>query len=51
MTKHASVHYLFAAIQNVRNNLSDTPAMFVMKNTAFKTLNVLQCTQDLKLMC
>ena len=49
MTKHASVHYFFAAIQNVRNNLSDTPAMFVMIDTAFKSLNVLQRTQDLKL--
>ena len=30
MSKHASVHYLFAAVQNVRNNLSDTPATLVM---------------------
>ena len=51
MTKHASVHYFFAAIQNVRNNFSDTAVMFIMKDTVFKSLNVLQRTQDLDLMC
>ena len=41
MTKHASVHYLFAAVQNIRNNLSDTPIMLVMIDTMFKSINVL----------
>ena len=49
MTKHASVHYLFAAVQNVRNNLSDTPMMFVMLDTTFKSMNVLQCARSIKL--
>ena len=51
MTKHPSVHYLFTAIQNVRNNLSDTPVMLVMIDTMFKLMNVLQHTRNLKLMC
>ena len=38
MTNCASVHYLFAAVQNVRNNLSDTPTMLVMIDTTFKSM-------------
>ena len=49
MTKHASVHYLFAAVQSVRNNLSDTSMMLVMIDTMFKSMNVLRHTQGLKL--
>ena len=41
MIKQASVHYLFATVQNVRNYLSDTLAMFVMIHTMFKLMNVL----------
>ena len=54
MKKHASVHYLFAAVQNVRNNLSDSPAaMLIMIDTMVKSVNVLQlqCAQGLKLTC
>ena len=40
-TKHASVHYLFAAVLNIRSNLSDTPAMLVTIDTMFKSMNVL----------
>ena len=49
MTKHASVHYLFAAVQNLRNNLSDTSTMLVMIDTTFKSMNVLRRTRGLKL--
>ena len=44
MIKHASVHYLFAAVQSVRNNLSDILEMLVMIDAMFKLVNVLQCT-------
>ena len=46
----ASVHYLFAAVQNVRNNLSDTPAMLVMIDTTFTSVNVLQHTRGLDML-
>ena len=39
--KHASVYYLFAAVQNIRNNLSDTLVMLVTIDTTFKSMNVL----------
>ena len=50
MTKRASVHYLIAAVRNIRNNLSDTPTMLVMIDTTFKSMHtrsqvdVLICT-------
>ena len=51
ITKHASLHYLFAAVQNVRNNFSDTqcPMMLVMMDMTFKSMIVLQRTHGLKL--
>ena len=39
--KHASVHYLFAAVQNVRCNLSDT---LVTIDTMFRSINMLHWT-------
>ena len=51
MTKDASVHHLFADVQDVRNNLSDTPTMLVMIDTTAKPVNVLRCSQGLKLTC
>ena len=52
MTKHANVHYLFAAVQNVRNNLSDSlAAMLIMIDTTVKSVNVLQHAQGLKVTC
>ena len=45
MTKHASVHYLFAAVQNKHS--SDV----VMIDMTFMSMNVLQHTQGLKLTC
>ena len=39
MIRHSSVHYLIAAVQNVRNNLSGTPAMLIMIDTTFKSMN------------
>ena len=51
MTKHASVHYLFAAVENIRNNLSDTPAILVMIDTTFKSVHVLWCIRGLELTC
>ena len=43
MAKHASLYYLFAAVQNVRNNLNDTqcPTMLVMIDMTLKSMNVL----------
>ena len=41
MIKHASMHYHFAAVQNIRNNFSDTSAILVMIDTTFKSMNVL----------
>ena len=38
MTKHTSVLYLFAAVQNIRNNLNDTPTMLVMIDTMYKLM-------------
>ena len=49
MTNHASVHYLFAAVQNIRNNLSDTLTMLVIIDTMFESVNVLRCIWGLKL--
>ena len=51
MPKHGCVHYLFPAVQNVKNNLSDTPAILLMLDTMFKSMNVLRRTRGLKLTC
>ena len=37
----ALTSYLFATVQNVRNNLSDTPTTLVMIDMTFKSMNVL----------
>ena len=44
ITKHSSVHYLIAAVQNLRNSLSGTPVMLIMIDMTFKSMNVLRHT-------